>query len=450
MDEAEADALPLVLICPQRAPQRASPTGTGYGHGKFMGTPLAFAVSWTTSGEALYALVAAQLRGGQADPEAPPPHEAPITAPPEDESDATATGDDGAHDGANVVTFRAPEVGIDRPPAAQLARGAQWRLHYTSMTVGWAPSDPMGAVIPCTSAPCEFGAPKLGSLAGGGSSTYRCDCGSSAATLASGRSNGGGSSSGGGSSGTSRPVVVGGGTSSLAARDDAPPPETMHIVLEWLPEAFEPLGSFEKAKLESALGAGDANHRYGIQAGHKPLSEKNGAAVGVDLLQCLELFSREETLDADNAWYCPQCKEHREACKKIQVCACSRALVRAAVLICMRACSRACTRACTRAHMCAHVHACVVCRCAPISPHALRSPHSTPISPQHYDLPTAPQSPHIHPNLPACTLYAAGTSDCMRLMASLIRRSSDSMHLVCGWHLGLHAADGLSHQEELG
>ena len=33
---------------------------------------------------------------------------------------------------------------------------------------------------------------------------------------------------------------------------------------------------------------------------------------------CLELFSREETLDSDNAWYCPRCKAHREATKKIQ------------------------------------------------------------------------------------------------------------------------------------
>jgi ubiquitin carboxyl-terminal hydrolase 4/11/15 len=57
--------------------------------------------------------------------------------------------------------------------------------------------------------------------------------------------------------------------------------------------------------------------------------------VGVDLLQCLELFSREETLDADNAWYCPQCKEHREASKKIEVRACVRECVRAAVLACM-------------------------------------------------------------------------------------------------------------------
>jgi len=318
IDEAEADAAPLVLICPQRAPQRASPTGTGYGQVKFMGTPLAFAVSWTTSGEALYALVAAQLRGGQADAEAPPPHEAPVTAPPEEGSNGTATGDDGA------------KVGADQPPAAPLARGAQWRLRYTSMTVGQLGQEPMGAVIPCTSALCEFGAPKLGS------GTNRCDCSSSAATLASGGSSSGGSSSGGGSSGTSRPVAAGGGgTSSLAARDDAPPPETRHVVLEWLPEAFEPLGSYDKAKLEGALGAGDANHRFGIQAGHKPPSEKNGAAMGVDLLQCLELFSREETLDADNAWYCPQCKEHREASKKIEVRACVRECVRAAVLACM-------------------------------------------------------------------------------------------------------------------
>ena len=76
-------------------------------------------------------------------------------------------------------------------------------------------------------------------------------------------------------------------------------------------------------------------HRFGIQAGHKPPSEKNSAAEGVDLLQCLELFSREETLDADNAWYCPQCKEHREASKKIEVRACARECVRAAVLACM-------------------------------------------------------------------------------------------------------------------
>ena len=376
IDEAEADAAPLVLICPQRAPQRASPTGTGYGQVKFMGTPLVFAVSWTTSGEALYALVAAQLRGGQADAEAPPPHEAPVTEPLEEESNGISTGDDGA------------KVGADQPPAAPLARGAQWRLRYTSMTVGHV-QEPM-AVIPCTSALCEFGEPKLGS------GTNRCDCSSSAATLASGGSSSGGSSSGGGSSGTSRPVAGGGGTSSLAARDDAPPPETRHVVLEWLPEAFEPLGSYDKAKLEGALGAGDANHRFGIQAGHKPpplhackCSPRRPLPTGMGSKRATSL-RRKRTAPP---WASTSCSvsnsslarrpwmptmlgtalSARNIAKRPRRSRCVRA--------CANACVRPCSRACSRAHMHAHVRAHVVCRCAPISPHAPQSPHMHPILP---------------------------------------------------------------------
>ena len=383
IDEAEADAAPLVLICPQRAPQRASPTGTGYGQVKFMGTPLAFAVSWTTSGEALYALVAAQLRGGQADAEAPPPHEAPVTEHLEEESNGISTGDDGA------------KVGADQPPAAPLARGAQWRLRYTSMTVGQLGQEPMGAVIPCTSALCEFGAPKLGS------GTNRCDCSSSAATLASGGSSSGGSSSGGGSSGTSRPVAGGGGTSSLAARDDAPPPETRHVVLEWLPEAFEPLGSYDKAKLEGALGAGDANHRFGIQAGHKPpplhackCSPRRPLPTGMGSKRATSL-RRKRTAPP---WASTSCSvsnsslarrpwmptmhgtalSARNIAKRPRRSRCVRACANA----CVRPCSRACTRACTRARTRSAV---------------------------------APQSPHMHPNLPTyipisphSSVYAAG------------------------------------------
>ena len=116
--------------------------------------------------------------------------------------------------------------------------------------------------------------------------------------------------------------------------------------------------------------------------------------------------------------------------------------VRAAEHSCVRPCSFACVRAHVRAHLRAHVrahvHTCVLmcmrasCAAAPRSPH------------MHYDLPTAPQSPHStsispqHPNLPTCTTISRHTPQ------------SPRMHLVCGWHLGLHAADGLSHQEELG
>ncbi|XP_025107541.1 ubiquitin carboxyl-terminal hydrolase 19-like [Pomacea canaliculata] len=37
------------------------------------------------------------------------------------------------------------------------------------------------------------------------------------------------------------------------------------------------------------------------------------------LHQCLELFTEPETLAPDQAWYCPQCKEHREASKQMSL-----------------------------------------------------------------------------------------------------------------------------------
>lgn len=43
------------------------------------------------------------------------------------------------------------------------------------------------------------------------------------------------------------------------------------------------------------------------------------ATSGVTLDQCLDEFSREETLSQDDAWYCPRCKEHRQARKKFEL-----------------------------------------------------------------------------------------------------------------------------------
>ncbi|KAL4225919.1 Ubiquitin carboxyl-terminal hydrolase 19 [Mactra antiquata] len=37
------------------------------------------------------------------------------------------------------------------------------------------------------------------------------------------------------------------------------------------------------------------------------------------LEQCLELFTEPEVLSPDEAWYCPQCKEHREATKQLSI-----------------------------------------------------------------------------------------------------------------------------------
>ena len=55
----------------------------------------------------------------------------------------------------------------------------------------------------------------------------------------------------------------------------------------------------------------DEAERSGIGCGRTPIGERsegNGGAPNVQLRACLELFSREETLDAENAWYCDRCK----------------------------------------------------------------------------------------------------------------------------------------------
>jgi len=81
-------------------------------------------------------------------------------------------------------------------------------------------------------------------------------------------------------------------------------------MIEWQSGAFSSRGRYDDKKVND-----EANK--GVGCGRKAVGTKAGGA-GVSLRACLDLFSREETLDADNAWYCPRCKEHREATKKIQ------------------------------------------------------------------------------------------------------------------------------------
>ncbi|KAJ5585581.1 uncharacterized protein N7459_005381 [Penicillium hispanicum] len=40
---------------------------------------------------------------------------------------------------------------------------------------------------------------------------------------------------------------------------------------------------------------------------------------GIDLDECLQEFSKEEILSQNDAWYCPRCKEHRQASKKFEL-----------------------------------------------------------------------------------------------------------------------------------
>lgn len=39
----------------------------------------------------------------------------------------------------------------------------------------------------------------------------------------------------------------------------------------------------------------------------------------VTLANCLDLFCKEETLDKENAWYCPSCKTNRKATKRLNL-----------------------------------------------------------------------------------------------------------------------------------
>jgi ubiquitin carboxyl-terminal hydrolase 4/11/15 len=57
---------------------------------------------------------------------------------------------------------------------------------------------------------------------------------------------------------------------------------------------------------------------------HPELTESREAAnakkgKGITLLDCLEEFTREEQLGEDDLWYCPRCKDHKQATKKFDI-----------------------------------------------------------------------------------------------------------------------------------
>jgi ubiquitin carboxyl-terminal hydrolase 4/11/15 len=56
-------------------------------------------------------------------------------------------------------------------------------------------------------------------------------------------------------------------------------------------------------------------------------NERSDAKDQISLLECLRLFTTEEQLSANNAWYCPECKEFREAYKKFDIWSAPKLLV---------------------------------------------------------------------------------------------------------------------------
>jgi len=50
-----------------------------------------------------------------------------------------------------------------------------------------------------------------------------------------------------------------------------------------------------------------------------PSCEDEEMSTSLNVLACLELFLKEEKLEKDNEWYCPNCKEHKQADKKFDL-----------------------------------------------------------------------------------------------------------------------------------
>lgn len=78
---------------------------------------------------------------------------------------------------------------------------------------------------------------------------------------------------------------------------------------------------FTDNKFEAPLHVTSSNSRSGINGLIEDASVSNASAGDQDvtLEQCLQLFIEPEVLGPDDKWYCPQCKEHIQAEKKMSV-----------------------------------------------------------------------------------------------------------------------------------
>jgi len=57
----------------------------------------------------------------------------------------------------------------------------------------------------------------------------------------------------------------------------------------------------------------------GVETHPSALGGKESPSSNIQLVDCMRLFSEEEKLSKQDAWYCPECKEHVEATKKFDI-----------------------------------------------------------------------------------------------------------------------------------
>ena len=82
------------------------------------------------------------------------------------------------------------------------------------------------------------------------------------------------------------------------------------LVCEWTVAAYEHIFSHSKAHWDTFEPWVDPS---------PPVVDSTPKKLHLDLDDCLDEFAREEELGQDDLWYCPRCKEHRQAKKTLEL-----------------------------------------------------------------------------------------------------------------------------------
>ena len=91
----------------------------------------------------------------------------------------------------------------------------------------------------------------------------------------------------------------------------------------------------EEEKKEEEKKKEEEEAKTDVSKGNRPFiitknlvtDEKGAEGDEKNLYECFQLFSEPETLNADNAWYCSRCKEHKEATKEMKIYKTSKYLI---------------------------------------------------------------------------------------------------------------------------
>ncbi len=94
------------------------------------------------------------------------------------------------------------------------------------------------------------------------------------------------------------------------------------IVLDWHDQAHDALFEGSDSESDAMRGTGTwkqidtwPDEELAAKRAQRQARRKNGAT----LEECLDEFGKMETLSESNSWYCPRCKEHRQANKRFEL-----------------------------------------------------------------------------------------------------------------------------------